>query len=47
MIDEKGTFAFSSDVKTRNNVVHLGNRNTRNHVNIKLVCVDILLKFLF
>ena len=26
---------FSSDAKTRNNMVHFGNRNTRNCVNIK------------
>ena len=42
MTNEYGTFAFSSDVKTRNNVVHFGNRNTRNCVNIKLIHADIL-----
>ena len=38
---------FSSGVKTRNNVVHFGSRNTRNHVNIKLICSDILQNFYF
>ena len=30
----------------RNNVVHFGNRNTRNHMNIKLISADILQKML-
>ena len=33
--------------KTRNNMVHFGNRNTGNHVNIKLTSADILPKFFF
>ena len=47
MINEQGTFTFSSDVKTRNNMVHFGNINTRNHVNIKLICADTLQNFYF
>ena len=46
MINEQGTFAFPSNVKTRDNMVHFGNRNTGNHVNIKLIYVDKLQNFL-
>ena len=47
MINEYGAFTFPSNVKTRDNMVHFGNRNTRNHVNIKLIYVDILQFFFF
>ena len=46
MINEQKTFAFSSDVKTRDNMVHLGNGNRRNLINIRLMCIDILPRFL-
>ena len=45
MTNEQGTFAFPLHVKTRNNMVHFGNRNTEDHVNTNIQ--NILQKFEF